>query len=226
MSPTRFDESAPLLTKEETLWLEANGQTLHRSAGHIFFEEDEETDFVLLIRKGHVMVSAGRRPKRMIAVRRANEIVGEMAPLRRKPRSASVEAIDEVEVLLISAARWIEFLQSHPRAALAQLVAKDERLEQATRKIAESELAVERRLALALLELLESGLGQDGGQGTVLRISQQDLADYTGASIDSVKKIIRTFKNASIVSSARQKTVVLDQTALREIAAGERTASA
>ncbi|WP_242910799.1 Crp/Fnr family transcriptional regulator [Actinomadura terrae] len=225
MSPAPLDQDDSLLTKEELLWLEAKGQTLHRSGGHVFFQEGEETDFVLLIRKGHVMISAGR-PKRMIAVRRAGEIVGEMAPLRRKPRSATVEAIDEVEVLLVSAARWIEFLQRHPRAALAQLVAKDERLEQATRKIAESELAVERRLALALIELIESGLGQHTGDGIVLRVSQRDLADFAGASLDSVKKIIRTFKSAAIVSAARQRTVVRDLPALGAIAAGERTASA
>ncbi|MEU8124719.1 Crp/Fnr family transcriptional regulator [Spirillospora sp. NPDC049024] len=225
MQLTPFEEGDTLLTEEELLWLDARGQTLHRSAGQVFFEEGEETDFVLLIRKGHVMVSAGR-PKRIIAVRGANEVVGEMSPLRRKPRVASVAAIDEVEVLLISAARWIEFLQTHPRAALAQLVAKDERLEQATRKIAESELAVERRLALAFIELLESGLGKHGDEGIVLRISQQDLADYAGASLDSVKKIIRTFKSAAIIDAARQKTVILNLPALREIAAGERTASA
>ncbi|MGC4952189.1 Crp/Fnr family transcriptional regulator [Actinomadura citrea] len=225
MQPAPHEEWETPLTEEELLWLDARGQTLHRSSGHVFFEEGEETDFVLLIRKGHVMVSAGR-PKRIIAVRGANEVVGEMSPLSREPRVASVSAIDEVEVLLISAARWIEFLKSHTRAVLAQLVAKDERLKQATRKIAESELAVERRLALAFIELVESGLGKHGDEGIVLRISQQDLADYAGASLDSVKKVIRTFKSAAIIDAARQKTVILNLPALREIAAGERTASA
>ncbi|MFI0410335.1 Crp/Fnr family transcriptional regulator [Actinomadura sp. 3N508] len=214
---------------KETLWLEANGQTLRRSAGHVFFEEGEEVDFVLLIREGHVMVRAGR-PKRMIAVRGPNEVVGEMTALRGGPLSASVAAIGDVEVLLIPAARWIEFLQTHPRAAMAQLAAMDARLEQATRKIVESELAVERRLALALVDLLESGLGQDGGrdgeQGIVLRISQQGLAEFAGVSLDSVKKTVRTLKSASIVGTGRQQMIILDRDALREIAAGERTASA
>ncbi|WP_165964516.1 Crp/Fnr family transcriptional regulator [Actinomadura sp. KC216] len=225
MAWAQFERGDPLLTGEETLWLEANGQTLRRSAGHVFFEEGEEADFVLLIREGHVLVSVGR-PKRVLAVRGPNELVGEMAPLRGGLRSGSVEAIGDVEVLLISAARWIEFLQAHPRAALAQIAAMDARLEHATRKIVESELAVERRLALALMELLDSGLGQDGDQGIVLRISQQGLAEFAGASLDSVKKTVRTFKSASIVGTARQKMIILDRDALREIAAGERTASA
>jgi CRP-like cAMP-binding protein len=215
----------PLFIDEELAWLEEHGQILHRSAGHVFFEQGERTDFVLVIRKGHVKVTAGT-PKRIVAIRRAGQMVGEMSPLRRKPRSASVEAIDEVEVLRVSASRWLEFLESHPRAARAQLVAKDERLDEATQKIAESELAVEQRLAMAFLELVDSGLGRDGHDGVALRVSQQDLASFAGASLDSVKKIIRTFKRSGIVDTARQLTTIRDLPALRQIADGERTASA
>jgi CRP/FNR family transcriptional regulator, cyclic AMP receptor protein len=210
--------------KEEELWLEDHGQTLHRSGGHVFMEQGEWTDFVLLIRKGHVKVLVGT-PKRFIAVRHAGEIVGEMSAIRKKPRSATIQAIADVEMLRVSASQWRKFLQSHPRAALAQIAAADKRLDEATQKIAESELAVEQRLAKALIELLSSGLAEDTEDGLRLRVSQQDLAALAGASLDSVKKIIRTFKSSGIVGTAKLATIILDSTAIQEIADGDRTAS-
>ena len=57
-----------------------------------------------------------------------------------------------------------------------------ERTEQATRKIVESELAVEQQLAKALIELTDSGIGEHTSEGAVvLRLSQQDLAAMIGA---------------------------------------------
>jgi CRP-like cAMP-binding protein len=214
----------PLLTEDELATLAAVGQTLHREAGHIFIKQYETTDFVLLIRKGHVKVLAGK-PARIVAIRHAGEIVGEMAAIRKKPRSATVEAVDAVEVLRLSATQWRQFLGDHPRAALAQLAAADRRLEQATQKLVESELAVEQRLAKALLELMESGLGTHSEEGVALRVSQQDLAAFAGASIDAIKKIIRMFKASGIVGTARQTTILLKLATLRDIANGDLTAS-
>ncbi|MGI5166047.1 Crp/Fnr family transcriptional regulator [Spirillospora sp. CA-253888] len=224
MMDALYEAGDPLLTEAELAWLTERGQTLHRGPEHVFFKEGETTDFVLLILKGHVKVSAGR-PKRIVAIRKAGEVVGEMSPLRRKPRSATVETIDEVDALHIPAARWIEFLDRHPRAARAQLVAKDERLDQATQRIAEAELAVERRLALAFVDMIDSGLGGKVGDHIVLRTSQQDLASFAGASLDAVKKIIRLFKEREIIRTGRQTVTITRYETLRRIAGGELTAA-
>lgn len=224
MAGSLFEQGIPLLTEEERSTLESLGQVLRRPEGHTFISEGEETDFVLLIREGHVKVVVGK-PARIVAVRGPGEVVGEMAPIRRKPRSASVVALDDVEVLHISASAWLEFLYAHPRAMHAQLVATDERVDQATRKIAESELAAERRLAGALLELVDLGVARPTPEGPSVRFGQNDLAGLTGASLDSVKKIVRAFREQGIVRTGRRAMTVADLPSLRAIARGERTAS-
>jgi CRP-like cAMP-binding protein len=104
-------------------------------------------------------------------------MVGEMASVRGKPRSASVIAFDDVEVLYLPAAGWLQFLYDHPRAMHARWVAQAERTEWAIGKIVESELAVGQQLAKALIELADTGIGEHTGNGAVkLRLSQQDLA--------------------------------------------------
>ncbi|MBN6035961.1 Crp/Fnr family transcriptional regulator [Amycolatopsis sp. 195334CR] len=224
MAEALYENSSVLLTEDELATLETLGQTLHREAGHVFISEGEETDFALLIRKGHVKIVVGQ-PPRIVAIRHAGEMVGEMAAIRRMPRSASVVALDEVEVLHLPAGAWLNFLYEHPRAMHAQLASQLERVEQATRKIAESELAIEQRLAKSLIELADSGIGTPSPTGVGLRFSQQDLANLTGASLDSVKKIVRNFKTAGLLGTGRQTLLLRDPVKLREIADGHRTAA-
>jgi CRP/FNR family cyclic AMP-dependent transcriptional regulator len=145
--------------------------------------------------------------------------------VRRKPRSASVVALDDVRVLRVSADEWMKFLYRHPRAMHAQLVAVDERLEQATRKIVDSDLAVEQRLAKALIELTESGIGETSERGVVLRFSQQDLATLIGSSLESVKKVVRAFKSRQIIETGRYTMILLDNALLRDVANGKLTAA-
>lgn len=220
---TPLFDGAPLLTEEELSALESVGRVIRRPAGHIFFVQGEEIDFALLIRKGHVKVVVGT-PPRIVAIRGPGEIVGEIAGIRHKPRSASIVALDDVEVLHLPAADWLRFLYEHPRAMHAQLVAAHEQVDRATRKIVESDLAIERRVARTLVELARGGLGSDEDGGVLLRFSQQDLAMLTGASLDSVKKIIRALKDGQMIRTGRRELVIRDLPALAEIADGKPTA--
>lgn len=224
MDDFTVDSAAPPLTEGEILSLEAAGHVIRYPSGSILLGEGEETDFVLLLRKGHVKVEVGT-PARIVAIRGPSELVGEMAAHRRKPRSASVFAIDHVEALYLSAKTWMRFLYDHPRAMHAQLVAAEQRLEEATRKRVESYLGVEQRLAKALVELESKGLGNRTNQGISLQFSQRDLADLVGASRESIVQVIRALKNRDIVKTGRQATILQDLDALRSIARGDITAS-
>jgi CRP/FNR family cyclic AMP-dependent transcriptional regulator len=217
-----YEQGRPLLTDDELADLEEIGHTICRTAGNAFMLEGEYGDFALLIKKGHVKIAAGR-PPRIVAIRGPGDMIGEMAAIRRKPRSASVYAIDQVEALSLPAARWLRFLYDHPRAMHAQWVAEAERTEQATRKIVESELAVGQQLAKALIELTDSGIGERTSKGPVeLRLSQQDLAAMIGAKkLDSVKKVIRQLKAAGTLATGRQQITILDPAVLRDIANGD-----
>ncbi|HEU5470655.1 MAG TPA: Crp/Fnr family transcriptional regulator [Actinophytocola sp.] len=222
MADALFLQGAPVLTAEELSVLQSLGQVLRRPPGHLFMRQGEQSDFTLLINEGHVKVVAGE-PPRLIAIRGPGDMVGQMAALRHQPRSAGIIALDEVVVLHVPGDDWLRFLYDHPRAMHAQLIAAHTQLDQATRKIVESDLAVERRLAKALIELADTGLGHPSADGTTLPISQRDLATFTGASIDSIKKIIRIFKVRQLITTGRQHLVIRDIANLRAIADGTHT---
>ena len=93
MEDPLYEQSHPLLTDEELAGLEEIGHAIRRSAGNAFMLEGEYGDFALLIKKGHVKVVAGS-PPRIVAIRGPGDMVGEMAAIRRKPRSASAPATE------------------------------------------------------------------------------------------------------------------------------------
>lgn len=222
MQPAPPKPGVPLLTDEERITLESIGQTLQRPPGHLFVSEGEETDFALLIKKGQVKVVVGQPPA-IVAIRKSGDMVGEMAAIRSKPRSASIIAMTEVEVLRLAAQDWIQFLYAHPRAMHGLLYATDERVDESTRKVAESEMAVEQRLAKSLLELADSEIAIHSDAGVRLPISQNDLASLTRASSDSIKKIVRGFKARDLVTTGRNSTTLRDVPRLASIADGTRT---
>ncbi|HEX6353207.1 Crp/Fnr family transcriptional regulator [Actinophytocola sp.] len=212
------------LQAEEISCLEDVGSTLHRHPGHVFMREGEDSDFALLIKKGHVKVIAGN-PARIVAFRGPNETVGEMGALRGTPRSATVVAWDEVEVLYVGSTQLKKFLHDFPSAMYALLVATDDRVIQATRMIAESDLAIERRFAKVLVRLVEDGLTTRAGETSTMRLSQKDLASLVGCSTESVKKIVRVFKDHQFIDTGREFLTIVDVDALREVADGKPTAS-
>ena len=211
-------------TQGELADLERIGTRIRYPPDSKIMLEGEREDFALLIRKGTVKVVI-RQPRRIIGLRGPGEIVGEMAAIRRKPRSASIVALDEVEALHLTADAWLLFLKDHPRAALAQLYLAEERLAEVTRKSADSFLGAVQKIAMAILELDSKELGTHTDDGIVLRFGQQDLADVAGVSLDSAKQVIRSFKSRGIVRTGRQTTVVCDLEVLREIARGNLKAS-
>jgi CRP-like cAMP-binding protein len=213
------------LTEEELSALEAYGRPRRRPAGTTLFAEGEEADSVLMIREGHVKIVSGE-PPRIVGIRGPGEFIGEMAVLQEVPRTATAVAFDDLEALELSATQWVRFLYDHPRAMHALLGETFRRIEQATRKITESDLSVEQRLAKAFMELIEAGVSEHIRGEIVLRLNQLDLASLIGASTDSVKKTIKTFKTAGLVSTGRQVTTLLEPDAIRGIANGDITATA
>jgi CRP/FNR family cyclic AMP-dependent transcriptional regulator len=214
----------PVLTDDELVTLESVGQVIHRPGGSLLLREGEETDFVLVLRKGTVRITKGRSA-RVIALRSMGQVVGEQAAITGSARSASVFAEDAVEALYLSANAWRQFLLDHPRAALAQLAVAYDRLTESDRRLVESSLAVEQKLAKALVELESKGLGVRAEDGIVLRFSQLDLASLVGVSRDAVVPVIRALKANDIVRTGRKKIIIRKLDALCEIARGDRMTS-
>jgi len=127
-----------------------------------------------------------------------------------------------VRALLVAAARFGSYLDTHPGAARAyrramasrQLASYAERRDQALSSGAQ-------RLARLLLDLTERHNVAGGpGSTAALPLSQEDLASLIGASRATVTRTLHNWRSRGAVSTGQRHVTVLDDTILRRIVGG------
>jgi CRP-like cAMP-binding protein len=123
-------------------------------------------------------------------------------------------------VLAIAADDFQAVLQDHPSVALAMLEYMARRLDAArevTRQLASA--PVESRIASLLLRLGERlGEPHDGSLLLQLPLSRQDLAEMTGATIETVSRVMSQLRKQGIIRSGRGWVAIADRARLARVA--------
>lgn len=83
-----------------------------KQPGEAIFEEGDEGDSVFFVHRGLVEVSSGRQRLGRLG---RGECLGEFSFLTRKPRTASVRALESTELLELSATDMDTVVRAHPR---------------------------------------------------------------------------------------------------------------
>jgi len=97
--------------------------------GSIIFEEHSRGDSMYIIIKGKVRdFRSSSGGEAVLAILRENEYFGEMAILDGKPRSASVMALEDSELLRIEKDNFRNLVFEHPEIALEMLRQFSQRL--------------------------------------------------------------------------------------------------
>ncbi len=131
--------------------------------------------------------------ERILAILGPGSIVGDLAIIDGKPRSASVSALRDTRLQFVSQTAFDAFAAANPEIYkyLAKVLA--ERLRDTDAIVAAgSFLPLKGRVARALLELAE-GFGHNvGGTRVVIRqkVSQSDLAAMAGIARENVSRIM------------------------------------
>ncbi|HVO31115.1 MAG TPA: Crp/Fnr family transcriptional regulator, partial [bacterium] len=145
----------------------------------IVSREEPGTALFLLV-KGKVKVvlygPSGREV--ILSMLKDGDFFGEMSLLDGKPRSASVVAIQDTEVLVLDRADFVRFVETKPSVALSILGEMSRRLREADQKIGSLALLdVYGRVARALLDLAKKeGEKTEGGVIVKDRPTHQQLA--------------------------------------------------
>jgi CRP-like cAMP-binding protein len=168
---------------------------------------------VFVLREGWVKVSATTPTGRtvLLALRGPGELVGELSALDASPRSATIVAIEPVQALAIPHERLRSYLHDNPDAAMRMLRTLTARLRDADAKRVEiAAYTTVERVAFCLLELLERFGSEDG-----LPLSQEELASWAGASLESVGRALQQMRGLGWIETRRRAIRVLDPEALR-----------
>ena len=153
----------------------------------------------------------------LLALRGPGDLVGELSALDEEPRSASIEAIEPVQALAMTHERFRALLRERPDTALTLMRELSARLRDAdAKRIQMATYTTVERVALCLLELCERfGHEEDGAIEIALPLSQEELASWAGASLESVGRALQQMRGLGWIETRRRAIRVLDPGALR-----------
>src|SRR3954451_11032522 len=203
-----------LLGEDERRALEAIGTTRRASRGQVVLAQGQVADRVIVLRAGHAkVVAAGPEGEDVVVTFRGpGALLGEQAVVDGAPRAAGVVAVEPVDMLVVPASAFRRYLDERPRIALALVALLSRRLRDSDRRLVQFATSdTLGRVAARLVQLCdEHGRTRDGGVHIDLPLTQEDLAGWTGASLESTAKALRQMRRLHWVSTARRSITVHD----------------
>jgi CRP-like cAMP-binding protein len=217
--PPPAGEFLALLNEADRQELEAIGRRQTAERGDVLLARGEVGDRVLVVETGRVKVSVTTSSGREVVLtfRGPGSLMGDQSLVDESPRSATVTAVEPVTVLVVAASAFRGYLARHPNVALAMLATLSGRLRESDRRLAEYAAAdTLGRICARLVELCE----QEGHDESLvvqitLPITQEELAGWTGASIEATAKALRQLRSLGWVATGRRSIEVTDLASLR-----------
>jgi CRP/FNR family transcriptional regulator len=222
------EESAVDLLQSVPLFAELDPEELERfsrvavprsfPSGTRVFHEGDHSDACYIVRSGSFRVTREHPDGRAITLANliAGDIFGELAMLDGEVRSASVEALDDGELLALPGADVRALLARHPEITVKLVAALVRRLRQANERISrQSFQTVPSRVAGVLSQLVAEEAPLHEGEGITIRMNQADLAQLAGTSRESVSRFLADLERASVVRCGRGRVTVLHPAKLR-----------
>jgi len=181
-------------------------------AGDVIFAKGDAGESMMLIAAGRVKVSAtgpdGREA--VLAVLGEGEIIGEMAILDNKPRSADATALEPCEVLILRQRDFLPFLERNPAVAIRLLAMISERLRRTSELLEDRMLRnLPGRLAKALLDLGKCGNAPcPPGTRVPLAVRQRVFASLLGTTRESLNKLLHAWEKDGLIRLERGAVVL------------------
>ncbi|UCB55978.1 MAG: Crp/Fnr family transcriptional regulator [Thiotrichales bacterium] len=199
------------------------GQERSYKKGQTLFSRGEEGDWILLIQQGVVEISVvalnGR--KSILNLMEKNEVLGEIALLDRRQRSADAVAKTDVTGIVLQRGTVIDFLKKNTDACFSLIETLCARVRNASSMFETLALtSAGARLARCLLRLSEKW-GVPAADGAVRidhNISQTDLGEFSGLARENVNRYIKTWSGDGLLSFNKGEITLFDNARLREIA--------
>lgn len=150
-----------------------------------------------------VSIESASGAERILAILGPGAIVGDLAIIDGKPRSATVAALRDCKLRFVSRATFEEFARKEPEIYKYLLKVLATRLRDTDKIVAAgSFLPLKGRVARALLDLAKAFGNNVGGPRIVIRqkVSQSDLAAMAGIARENVSRIMNDWIRAKTVT--------------------------
>jgi CRP/FNR family transcriptional regulator, cyclic AMP receptor protein len=190
-----------------------------RAGDHIFrFGDVGESMMTILTGTVRISRPTGARGKEMILVDLPpGEIIGEIALLDGKARSADATALTNAELLMLDRREFIPFLEEHPHLCLKLLAMVCAKLRLSDERMADIGFVdMPARLAKALLRY--APISGEHHRPFKLSLTQTELAEMIGVRREGVSRLLNDWQRNGILELKEGWIVVPNQDSLAGIA--------
>jgi len=205
VSPLRSADLLSDLPERLSANLLANAKPVKLSADEVLFLAGDPGDGCYRLEEGLLKVSmlSPTGAERILAILGPGSIVGDMAMIDGRPRSASVSALRECKLSFVSRAAFEAVAAKSPEIYKHLLNVLAARLRDTDQVVAAGTfLPVKGRVARALLDLAKAfGKEVDGGRIVIRqKLSQSDVAAMAGIARENVSRILNEWMRMKMVT--------------------------
>jgi CRP/FNR family cyclic AMP-dependent transcriptional regulator len=183
----------------------AKARQVNLATGAVLFLAGDPGDGCYRVNEGllKVSIASATGAERILAILGPGSIVGDMAMIDGRPRSASVSALRDCKMSFVSRAAFEAFADKQPEIYKFLVGLLAERVRETDQLVAAgSFLPPKGRVARALLDLAKA-FGRDVGGGRIViqqKISQSDVAAMAGIARENVSRILNEWMRSKLVT--------------------------
>ncbi|HEY5513132.1 MAG TPA: Crp/Fnr family transcriptional regulator [Geomonas sp.] len=175
--------------------------------------EEDTANFIYIVYSGKVRVVhlGSDGSERILAVHKRGDIFGEMALLDAKTAPATVIAMEDAEIGLLSKDNFQKLLLKNEKVLLQLVAILCRRLREAQlvlKAIALPDAELRLRSILNHLSLLH-GVKDDRGVVIALRLTHKELAGYTSVSRETVTRLLHRLTEEGDLEMLENRTILL-----------------
>jgi CRP/FNR family transcriptional regulator, cyclic AMP receptor protein len=192
--------------------LAAGIKYLHVEKGQFIFLQDDHCEKAYIVRSGQISILLESQDGRKLVINEMHhgDFFGEVGILTDQPRSSSAVARVDSEVMVLSQKAFLNVLSHEPELVRQLLEMAMNRLRESTeRESALAFLNAHGRLARLLLQLAHQEL-----QKGYITISQEELAERTGQTRQTVAKALGKWRRSGWLITGRGRIMLLNYDAL------------
>lgn len=160
-----------------------------------------------------ITVTSEAGDESLLGLRTGGDVVGELASVRRAPRSATVTTTTDTAVRRFTPGAFDAFLSEWPEAQRALVAMLGDRLDWANRQRHEfTQYSVSVRLARVIVDTAERfGHPTNYGLATGILLSQREWGQLIGAAEEAVRPAMRHLRRQAMIETGRRRLVITNR---------------
>lgn len=187
----------------------------HYQRGDVLFHQGDPTDTLFLVKEGSFkLVRVNEEGREVILqVTGKGEILGEATLFRKGTQQASAIALETARVCSLNRQRLEQIIRESPDLAMQVIFSLGNRLYNTWEQVTELRTGSTREKVLNLLIRLSIEHGEPCKEGTKIKLylTQQDIADFVGASRVMVAQALKELSTMNCINRVDKYFILMDR---------------